>query len=725
MAGFELGSIVARLKMDSTEFKKGITDAKQSVGDFQKNIGGVGTSLKSIATIAGVALGAAGLTKFLKDCVNSAAESEAAMAQTEAVIKSTGGAAGVTADQVAELAKQLQNETAFSDEAVQGAENLLLTFTNIKNDIFPQATKVVLDMSQALGQDLKSSSVQLGKALQNPIDGISALQRVGVQFTDSQKKVIESLVNTNRGAEAQKMILEELNREFGGSASAYATTYAGKIAQLKNKFDDLMEGIGGALIPVINYLIDSFGSLEGAGSALVWIFKVIASAINGVILVIQLLGNAIGSVVNAIVGLFTGGINGMKEHWSDSVDVMKDTWQKGADNINSIWSKASSKNVGIAQASDREMTKSNAEKGKQIAKQLADETRNFERETKKRLSAFNESLAQMVRDHLEAKKSLEKDIADETRDYNENMADREVDQKDTMDQMKSDHEDKVASIQEQIDAETAKGLDADATKLQSFIDEIAKEDVEYQAKVLKQEEKYKKENERLKRDHEEKLAAYQTQLDNENAILAKHAEDVAKFKDMVVEDDITRLKRQFAEEEALRAEDHARRLQEIYAQGVAESVAYEEGKKRNTGSSVGTNIKNTVTEAQKNVNDTIKSIAPITNIGVGSVAPSVDTGKGILETIGDSIKSAWGWLTSKLPKFDVGGVVGGALGSPQLIMAHAGETILPTHKGAVTIGTSGQKQTIINQYITNNVKDSTDVGTINERLAFILRNQNL
>ena len=84
--------------------------------------------------------------------VNAFAESENVGAQLTAVLKSTGGAAGVTRDQAIGLSQALQATTTFSDEAVLSAENLLLTFTSIGKDIFPQATKTVLDMSIALGQ---------------------------------------------------------------------------------------------------------------------------------------------------------------------------------------------------------------------------------------------------------------------------------------------------------------------------------------------------------------------------------------------------------------------------------------------------------------------------------------------------------------------------------------------------------------------------------------------
>jgi phage-related protein len=104
-------------------------------------------------------------------------------------------------------------------------------------------------MSQALGQDLKSSSIQLGKALNDPTQGMTALRRVGVSFSEDQQKVIKSMQATGNLAGAQKLILEELNKEFGGSAAA-AVKADGGITQLKNKMNDLQETIGAKLIPV-------------------------------------------------------------------------------------------------------------------------------------------------------------------------------------------------------------------------------------------------------------------------------------------------------------------------------------------------------------------------------------------------------------------------------------------------------------------------------------------
>jgi hypothetical protein len=223
-------------------------------------LSGVSGSIRGLGTIAlGVAAGGlavlgagvAGLGMFLKDSVSEAMDAQNVLAQLNQVIESTGGAAGVTSEEIQNMAGELQKVTRFSDEAIIGGQNLLLTFTNIGKDVFPEATEIMLDMSQALGQDLKGSAIQLGKALQDPIMGVNVLRRVGVNFTEEQQNVIKSLVETGDLMGAQKLILAELSKEFGGSAKAAGETFAGRLDILKNQFSEIKERVGNALLPVL------------------------------------------------------------------------------------------------------------------------------------------------------------------------------------------------------------------------------------------------------------------------------------------------------------------------------------------------------------------------------------------------------------------------------------------------------------------------------------------
>lgn len=244
-----------------------VIDAKNNADKAFKQLSGslsdLGDRLRS-DIVAGTMVAGAAIIGLGVSSVKAFMEAQDTITQTNAVLKSTGGIAGVTAEQVTELANAFQKTTKFEDETVRRGENLLLTFTKISKDIFPQAVEVMLDMSQALGQDVKESAIQLGKALQDPILGVTALRRVGVNFNEESKKTIENFIATNDLASAQAFILKELQTEFGGAATAAGETFSGKLTQLKNALGDLQEQIGMTILNGLQPLIQR--ALEWAQS---------------------------------------------------------------------------------------------------------------------------------------------------------------------------------------------------------------------------------------------------------------------------------------------------------------------------------------------------------------------------------------------------------------------------------------------------------------------------
>ena len=206
-------------------------------------------AIKTGAVAAGGGLVLAGLAA--KKAFREFEEAEKATSQTRAVLKSTGNQAKMTAAEIENLANKLSLKSGIDDEAIQSGENLLLTFTKIRNEtgkgnkIFNEATSIVLDMSVALGTTLKSAAIQVGKALQDPENGITALRRVGVNFTKEQKERIQGWVEEGKQLKAQKFILKELRTEFAGSAAAQATG----AAKLQVAYDNLFEAFGKAFGP--------------------------------------------------------------------------------------------------------------------------------------------------------------------------------------------------------------------------------------------------------------------------------------------------------------------------------------------------------------------------------------------------------------------------------------------------------------------------------------------
>lgn len=230
---------------------------------------------------AGVAAGATalyGLGKGAKFVVDAFGESQQVAAQTNAVLKSTGGVAKVTAKDVDALSTAISKKTGIDDEAISSGQNLLLTFTNIRNeagknnDIFNQTTRAATDMATAMGTDVKSAAMQLGKALNDPAAGMTRLTRVGVTFTDAQKKQVEELQRAGKTQDAQRIILRELNKEFGGSAVAAGRTLPGALNKMRVAVGNVAETVGGKLAPYIqraaNFITDLVNGSGKGGRAL-------------------------------------------------------------------------------------------------------------------------------------------------------------------------------------------------------------------------------------------------------------------------------------------------------------------------------------------------------------------------------------------------------------------------------------------------------------------------
>jgi phage-related protein len=246
---FELfGSVL--LKDDGVSSKLDSIDKKAS-GTSK----GMGISFGSIASAAlkvGAIIGA-GLG--IKTMIETAAKGQDRLAQMSAVLKSTGGACGMTKDELVKLATAQSHLSTNSKGVNMETENLLLTFTSLGKDIFPQCLTTVNDMSQALGKDTKSSAIMLGKALQDPVKGVTALTKAGVNLTEQQKDQIKTLVESGHTMEAQKLILAELGKEFGGSALAASKTFDGQMIILKNSLAGVGVSIANTVMPYLTQFL--------------------------------------------------------------------------------------------------------------------------------------------------------------------------------------------------------------------------------------------------------------------------------------------------------------------------------------------------------------------------------------------------------------------------------------------------------------------------------------
>ena len=235
----------------------GIGDAADGAGKKFSALGEIATGmLRHIGTLAidAVVGGFQAIGGAISDGIEDAKNYAIIAAQTEAVIKSTGGAAGVSAEHVAEYAGSLSDAAGmslFGDDQIQQSTNLLLTFSEIKGSVLDAATAISVDMAQAMGGAPKDAAIQLGKALNDPVKGITALTRVGVVFTEEQKAQIQAMQEAGDMAGAQGVILAELNKEFGGSAAAAAAATGGW-SEFNGRMGEAKEALGTAILPLLN-----------------------------------------------------------------------------------------------------------------------------------------------------------------------------------------------------------------------------------------------------------------------------------------------------------------------------------------------------------------------------------------------------------------------------------------------------------------------------------------
>lgn len=249
---------------DSRDLERAFGKAGRAAGDFDKRASRSKKALGLLGKAAGgaaLAVGA-GFAATVAIGVKGLISDEKALAKVESTIKSTGGAANVSSKDVTKLAGELQSMSGVGADTIMTNQSLLLSFTGIKNGakdtdkVFDEATKTMLDMSVALDQDMKSSAVQLGKALNDPVKGITALSRVGVSFTEQQKSQIAAMVESGNTMGAQKVILAELNKEFGGTAEALGETTSGKIERVKRNFEEMAKKLTEAVLPAVSALSD-------------------------------------------------------------------------------------------------------------------------------------------------------------------------------------------------------------------------------------------------------------------------------------------------------------------------------------------------------------------------------------------------------------------------------------------------------------------------------------
>lgn len=256
-AGVAFVDIMPNVKMFAAKLTAGMSGTRKAAigGGFLVGgaiLAGIGSALKQ------------GLQEEMQEQVAKAGLSNALSAAVK-----RGVDVGVTVEGVTKIADELQREAGIADDATIASASWLATFHNLLPDqkTFDRALRGVADLAaqQAIARqgsiDLGTAQNLLAKALQDPAKGLTLLWRAGVTFTKKQKETIKKLAETGHVAEAQRLIMEELEGQVGGAAKAYGETLPGKADRTEKAFGEMKQSIAVGLVPVMEIMADKLDQI--------------------------------------------------------------------------------------------------------------------------------------------------------------------------------------------------------------------------------------------------------------------------------------------------------------------------------------------------------------------------------------------------------------------------------------------------------------------------------
>lgn len=259
------GNMILTLVARTKGFSKNLQDAGRKASGFGKVVGvGIGLAISAIA-----ALGTAIITVIpnLVGMAEAARKSELRLGNIAKQMGLFGENTQIVTSRVSKYAETLSYATGVDDDLIKSAEGILLTFkevaksADVAGGAFDRATQATIDLAAAGFGNAEDNAKQLGKALNDPIKGLTSLTKAGVTFTKKERDKIKKLTESGKLLEAQNIILTAIETQVGGTAEATASA----ADKMNAKWEAVQEQLGTALLPTVDKLADSFGKwLESA-----------------------------------------------------------------------------------------------------------------------------------------------------------------------------------------------------------------------------------------------------------------------------------------------------------------------------------------------------------------------------------------------------------------------------------------------------------------------------
>jgi hypothetical protein len=244
-------------------------------------------------------------------------------------------------DRLLTLAEATARQIGVDNLSIKATQAKLLTFKNLAatadkvGSSFDRATMAALDMASAGFGSAEQNAVQLGKALEDPIKGITALAKSGITFTASEKKKIETLVESNKLLEAQDMILQAIEKQVGGTAKATAND----TDKMKEGFRQFQQQLGSALLPVLAKITPLLTGLASWATKNKTAFIIVASVIGGIATAILATNAALAvyNTIQALTAVLNGGLTASNAALATSTGAVTAATTAATASFSALW----------------------------------------------------------------------------------------------------------------------------------------------------------------------------------------------------------------------------------------------------------------------------------------------------------------------------------------------------------------------------------------------------
>ena len=230
----------------SKQLNQTLNTTSKRAGTATANIQRFGISFRSVV---GPMVALTGALTLANRSLNTFGKRQADLKVLAAQLERIGAGGSKQLDELRAAADRLGDATLFSQDDFIQSFNILSSFRAIAVESFTEVSEVAADIAQVMGSDVKSATVQLAKALEDPKRGLTALSRSGITFNEAQTETIKKLVDSGKLLDAQALILETIKGQYEGAGEAAGKGFAGALDLLSENAADAAEALGKGLEP--------------------------------------------------------------------------------------------------------------------------------------------------------------------------------------------------------------------------------------------------------------------------------------------------------------------------------------------------------------------------------------------------------------------------------------------------------------------------------------------